>query len=39
MIKTILSHVPESKQIDFEEQFKLHINRMFVDKEQYITKL
>lgn len=39
LYEAFLSHVPESGQIEFEEQFKLHINRMFVDKEQYITKL
>jgi len=39
LYEAFLSHVPDNKQIEFEEQFKFYLNRMFVDKEQYITKL
>ena len=38
LYEAFLNHVPESQQIKFEEQFKFYINRMFDDKEQYITK-
>jgi hypothetical protein len=38
LYEAFLNHVPESQQIKFEEQFKYYINRMFDDKEQYITK-
>lgn len=38
LYQAFLNNVPESQQIKFEEQFKFYINRMFDDKEQYITK-
>ncbi len=39
LYEAFLSHVPDSKQIDFEEQFKLYLMNMFKDKEQYIIKI
>lgn len=39
LYEAFLSHVPDSKQIDFEEQFKFYLMNMFKDKEQYIIKI
>jgi len=39
LYEAFLNSVPDNKQIEFEEQFRFYLNRMFVDKEQYITKL
>jgi len=39
LYEAFLSHVPDSKQIDFEEQFKFHLMNIFKDKEQYIIKI
>ena len=33
-----LSHVPESKQIEFEKTFKSSLIHMFQNKEQYMIK-
>ena len=38
LYEAFLSHVPESKQIEFEKQFRFYLINMFDDKEQYITK-
>ena len=39
LYEAFLSHVPDSKQIDFEEQFKFYLMNLFKDKEQYIIKI
>ncbi len=39
LYEAFLSHVPDSKQIDFEEQFKFYLMNIFKDKEQYIIKI
>lgn len=39
LYEAFLSHVPESKQIEFEKQFKFYLINMFNDKEQYMIKL
>jgi len=39
LYEAFLSHVPDSKQIDFEKQFKFYLINMFNNKEQYITKI
>jgi hypothetical protein len=39
LYEAFLSHVPDSKQIDFEEQFKFYLINMFKDKKQYIIKI
>jgi hypothetical protein len=38
LYEAFLSHVPESKQIEFEKQFKFYLINMFDDKEQYTIK-
>lgn len=38
LYEAFLSHVPESKQIEFEKQFKFYLINMFNDKEQYMIK-
>lgn len=38
LYEAFLSHVPESKQIEFEKQFKFYLINMFKDKEQYMIK-
>jgi hypothetical protein len=38
LYEAFLSHVPESKQIEFEKQFKFYLINMFQDKEQYMIK-
>ena len=38
LYEAFLSHVPESKQIQFEKIFKFYLNEMFNDKEQYMIK-
>lgn len=38
LYEAFLSHVPESKQIEFERIFKFYLNEMFNDKEQYMIK-
>lgn len=39
LYEAFLNSVPESKQIDFEEQFKYYLMEMFKSKDQYIIKL
>lgn len=39
LYEAFLSHVPESKQIDFEEQFKFCLINMFEVKDQYTIKI
>jgi len=39
LYEAFLSHVPESKQIDFEKQFRFYLINMFNNKEQYTIKL
>ena len=39
LYNAFLSHVPESKQIEFEKTFKSYLTHMFQNKEQYtLTK-
>lgn len=38
LYEAFLSHVPESKQIDFEEQFKYYLKNMLEVKDQFTIK-
>ena len=38
LYEAFLSHVPESKQIEFERIFKSSLMHMFQNKEQYMIK-
>ena len=38
LYEAFLSHVSESKQIEFEKQFKFYLINMLNDKEQYMIK-
>jgi hypothetical protein len=38
LYEAFLSHVSESKQVEFKHQFKFHLINMFQNKEKYITK-
>lgn len=38
LYEAFLSHVPESKRIEFEKKFKFYLINMFKDKEQYMIK-
>jgi len=39
LYEAFLSHVPDSRQIDFEKQFKFYLINMFNNKEQYTITL
>ena len=39
LYEAFLSHVPESKQIEFEETFKSYLTNMFQNKEKYMFKI
>jgi hypothetical protein len=39
LYEAFLSHVPDSKQIDFEKQFRFYLINMFNNKEQYTITL
>lgn len=38
LYEAFLSHVPESKQIEFEKQFKFYLDNIFNKKDQYTIK-
>jgi hypothetical protein len=39
LYEAFLSHVPESKQLDFEKNFKSTLMSMFENKERYTIKI